>query len=306
MDRPTDSAEDPNFWAPWCAPCAEELPDLAALAARRKQTRFVGVSVELDKKADVLAAIDEHGLTYDQFYADDALMASFFGEDGEAPLPSTFVFDAGGKLVRAFHRKVTRAELGAVLDGLRDGPLHLRYIKPIVESHIVRGEYGEAQAVLERALKAKPEDATLLTQLGNVLSMQGKHADAVPHLEKATRLQPEAAYAWYVLGVAHKKLARPGQALPAFEKAVALDPKNTEAQMSLGAAYSQARRPADALRVFEAIVEADPSSKRGWLNLGKARALAGAPGAGDAFNKVLELDPNHREARALLERFRGH
>src|SRR5262245_7848241 len=37
-----------NFWATWCVPCVEELPDLAALARENgeKGARFVGVSLD--------------------------------------------------------------------------------------------------------------------------------------------------------------------------------------------------------------------------------------------------------------------
>ena len=37
-----------NFWAPWCAPCKVELPQLVDIARRyRGEVDFAGVSVEL-------------------------------------------------------------------------------------------------------------------------------------------------------------------------------------------------------------------------------------------------------------------
>lgn len=37
-----------NFWASWCAPCAEEMPSLDALAASIPSDRFAVVAVALD------------------------------------------------------------------------------------------------------------------------------------------------------------------------------------------------------------------------------------------------------------------
>lgn len=37
-----------NFWASWCAPCAEEMPSLDALAESIPSDRFVVVAVSLD------------------------------------------------------------------------------------------------------------------------------------------------------------------------------------------------------------------------------------------------------------------
>ncbi len=35
-----------NFWATWCAPCVEEMPDLNALQAEFPNVRFVGLGVD--------------------------------------------------------------------------------------------------------------------------------------------------------------------------------------------------------------------------------------------------------------------
>ena len=94
-----------NFWSPSCAPCKQELPRLAVLAAQyRDVAQFAGVSVETKDLDAVRAAAKSFAIPYPLFLADDALLKSFFGPGGDVPLPSTFVFDGNGALRRVFRR----------------------------------------------------------------------------------------------------------------------------------------------------------------------------------------------------------
>ena len=293
-----------NFWAPWCEPCKEELPELVALAkARGADVQFVGVSVEREKRDDVEKAIEEFALKYPQFYTDDPLMRSFFGEDGSAPLPSTFVFDAKGRLVRSFARRVSKADLEVVLDEIAGAPLDVEFVLPLSETYLLRGEHGEAEAILRKGLARDPDNAALLAQLGNTLAMAGKRREAVVILEQVTAKAPELGYAWYVLGVTYKKLGRMTEALDALEQAVKVGPGNIDAWLSLGAARSQVNDLLGAHEAFEAVVGQRPAVVSAWVNLGKVRVMLKRPDAAEAFERALTLAPGHREARALLQEY---
>ncbi|WP_239291856.1 TlpA disulfide reductase family protein [Candidatus Nitrotoga sp. 1052] len=37
-----------NFWATWCSPCLEEIPDLIALHSAHKNTDLVVIGVSMD------------------------------------------------------------------------------------------------------------------------------------------------------------------------------------------------------------------------------------------------------------------
>jgi thiol-disulfide isomerase/thioredoxin len=93
-----------HFWATWCAPCREELPELAALAARGKDRAFAVVTVAADSPGKVREYIARHDLALpvrvDQY--GDALFA------WRVPaLPASFVIDARG---RVRYRAVGRVE----------------------------------------------------------------------------------------------------------------------------------------------------------------------------------------------------
>lgn len=49
-----------NFFASWCAPCAEEQPVLTRLAAEHRDVRLIGIAYK-DTKPAIAAWLSEHG-----------------------------------------------------------------------------------------------------------------------------------------------------------------------------------------------------------------------------------------------------
>ena len=103
-----------NFWATWCTPCREEIPDFIKLQDefRDRGVRFVGIAAEKPDK--VPAFINEYGINYAILIGDAAAieLSRKLG-DKAGGLPFTVVLDSAGKLA---HR-----ELGVVKPGkLRD------------------------------------------------------------------------------------------------------------------------------------------------------------------------------------------
>ena len=93
-----------NFWATWCTPCRDEIPDFVKLQDeyRDRGVRFVGIAAE---KADkVPAFIKEFGINYAILVGDAAAieLSRKLG-DKAGGLPFTVVVDSTGKLV---HRQL--------------------------------------------------------------------------------------------------------------------------------------------------------------------------------------------------------
>lgn len=52
-----------NFWAPWCGPCVEEMPELSALAQEQKaRVKFIGIGI--DSAANIQAFLGKVSVTY--------------------------------------------------------------------------------------------------------------------------------------------------------------------------------------------------------------------------------------------------
>ena len=87
-----------NFWATWCGPCREEIPDLIALQAKYKDSlQIIGLSVDDDDASVVKKVVDQTGINYPVAMSSaDVRMA--YG--GIGALPTSFVLDSEGRVVQ--------------------------------------------------------------------------------------------------------------------------------------------------------------------------------------------------------------
>jgi thiol-disulfide isomerase/thioredoxin len=89
-----------DFWATWCPPCREEIPHFNELHRKYKDkgVNFVGISV--DENPKVLAAFDkEIHIEYASLLTSQKAEEAFGGVAG---LPSTFVLDRQGRVVKSY------------------------------------------------------------------------------------------------------------------------------------------------------------------------------------------------------------
>ena len=72
------------------------------------------------------------------------------------------------------------------------------------DAAIVRGDYAEAERVLERALLTHPDDARILSRLGYVALKASRTDDALAHLTRARELDPSSGESILYLGMVHE------------------------------------------------------------------------------------------------------
>jgi peroxiredoxin len=106
-----------NFWATWCVPCLEELPDLVALDRQwsERGVRVVGISIDSGDPADIRAFAEEHGMEYTLLMADQQWARKHFGVFG---LPVTLVVDREGNIRRRMIGPQTGAQFEAAVQAL--------------------------------------------------------------------------------------------------------------------------------------------------------------------------------------------
>jgi thiol-disulfide isomerase/thioredoxin len=86
-----------NFWATWCPPCREEVPELISLQRQFKdQLQIVGISEDDDAAANVLRFAQQWRINYPIVMATPEVIAAY---GGVPALPTTFVIDTQGRVV---------------------------------------------------------------------------------------------------------------------------------------------------------------------------------------------------------------
>jgi thiol-disulfide isomerase/thioredoxin len=86
-----------NFWATWCPPCLEEIPDLVSLyESHRKELEVIGVAMEYRDTKTVIEFADNMFISYPVVLGDDKIAAQIGKVNG---LPTSFIFNPSGKLV---------------------------------------------------------------------------------------------------------------------------------------------------------------------------------------------------------------
>lgn len=85
-----------DFWATWCAPCREALPDVRRLAQKFQGQPFVVISISLDSDdAKWRAFVDKNEMTWPQ-YSDGGFGGKIARLFDVNAIPATFSIDADG------------------------------------------------------------------------------------------------------------------------------------------------------------------------------------------------------------------
>ncbi len=96
-----------NFWATWCPPCLEEIPDLVALHENKKNKLVVlGVALDYQDPKQVLQFADQMMVSYPVILGDQKMAAQIGAIPG---LPTTYLYNPEGKMVAYNVGALTRA-----------------------------------------------------------------------------------------------------------------------------------------------------------------------------------------------------
>jgi thiol-disulfide isomerase/thioredoxin len=111
ISRPHQRPLVVNFWASWCGPCRDELPELAELALLfREQVDFVGIAV--DNKAAVASFLLTTQVPYPILLGQADTLALMKAEGNTiGGLPFTLVYTANGHLMMTKAGKIHKEAL---------------------------------------------------------------------------------------------------------------------------------------------------------------------------------------------------
>jgi len=91
-----------DFWATWCPPCIEELPNVVATYKDFNKQGFeiIGISLDQANQAAMLAQFTQsHEMPWRQYYDGKYWQNDLVKQYGVAAIPSTYLLDREGRII---------------------------------------------------------------------------------------------------------------------------------------------------------------------------------------------------------------
>ncbi|WP_250462043.1 TlpA family protein disulfide reductase [Microbulbifer litoralis] len=85
-----------NYWAEWCRPCREEIPELNQLARENAELQVIGVNYDRLRVEKIAAQAKKMGIRFPVLVEDPAAR---WGWERPQVLPTTFIVADNGELV---------------------------------------------------------------------------------------------------------------------------------------------------------------------------------------------------------------
>ncbi len=182
--------------------------------------------------------------------------------------------------------------------GKLDGDLYLR------AAHIAEqgGNFQEAQAKYQQALKVEPKNVDAVLGLARLYDQQGNSQQALATYQQAVKLHPKNAKVYNDFGLCygHRRELAPAQQM--LQKAVELEPGKTSYRMNLAVVLVDLGRPADA---YQQLAATQPEGVARYNMACLLEERGQQQQAADQLRLALAKDPGLAPARELLAQLEG-
>jgi peroxiredoxin len=108
-----------NFWATWCPPCLEEIPDFIEVQEQMQGKGLQIIGIAVDNETDVRQFVDDMGMNYTVMVGEyEAIELSQKYGNSIGGLPFSAVIDKNGKITHTITGELSKARLISILKQL--------------------------------------------------------------------------------------------------------------------------------------------------------------------------------------------
>ena len=313
-----------HFWTASSSACSKQLQVLEQHQANLSSAGLKVLAINVDDPQDqsaiksfaantrlsvpiMLATAETAGIY-------DVTFRYLFDRHRDLPVPSAFLIDPAGMIVKVFQGVVNPDQLIRDIRFTRDrsesriaqalpfsGKLYLGSFGRNDFTYGValfqRGYLDQAAESFKQVIAAKPEEPEAYYNLGTLYLRKNDFGQARQYLEQTVKLRPTHAEAWNNLGMLAAQTGQTEEAVRDFQQSLNLKPNYATALLNLGNLYRRAHNFSQAEDILGRALQAEPDNPEANYNLGMLYAQQNHfPKASGYFERALTLRPDYPDA----------
>jgi len=284
-----------HFWASTSPGCRDQLRLLQQnhVKIESRGLRMVGINVDEAGEAEAVRSIaGKEKLSFPTLLATQEVAGVYnilyrylFDRRRDLPLPSSFLLDKDGMIVKVFQGPVNPDR---VLEDLQSIPAtaaeRARKALPFPGTPydgtfqrndftygvalFQRGYLEQAIASFKQVIAAKPKEPEAYYNLGTLYLRKNDLAEARQYLEQSVKLRPNYPEAWNNLGMIAAQENQADEAIRNFQQSLLLRPDYAIALLNLGNVYRRQGNFAEGEKLLKRALEIEPENPEVHYSLG--------------------------------------
>jgi Flp pilus assembly protein TadD/peroxiredoxin len=292
----------------------------SALASRGCRVVAVNVDVPSDPQAIQAFAAKER-LSFPILLATTDVAGIYnivyrymFDRHRDIPLPTSFLIDDGGSIVKVYQGTVTPEFLlqdFASIPHTPDDRMHkaLPFPGTLCQGTFQRNAFAygvaffqhgfldQAAESFKQVIAAKPDDPEAYYNLGTLSLRRNSLQEAQQYLEQTVQLRPDYPEAWNNLGMLAAQRGNAGEAIRDFEQSLHLRPSYATALLNLGNVYRRQGSVGESEKTLKRAADIEPKNPEISYSLGMLYAHSNeTERAREYLEKAISLRPEYPEA----------
>jgi Flp pilus assembly protein TadD/peroxiredoxin len=313
-----------HFWTTSSSACSKQLQLLEESRANLTSAGLKVLSVNVDEQQDqteIKKSATNARMSVPMLLATPEVAGIYnvtfrylFDRHRDLPLPSAFLIDPAGMIVKVFQgafnpdqlvrdvRSTTDQDESGIARALPfPGKLYLGSFGRNDFTYGValfqRGYLDSAAESFKQVIAAKPQEPEAYYNLGTLYLRKNDFDQARQYLEQTVKLRPTHAEAWNNLGMLAAQTGQAEEAIRDFQQSLSIKPNYATALLNLGNLYRRARNFSEAENLLGRALQAEPDNPEANYNLGMLYAQQSQfPKASEYFERALSLRPDYPDA----------